>query len=223
MTTRVDPGSQLIELPRFLCNEPSPQSELTRVPVFIIGMVCGAVVLGGLAFVARDAVLPLIGGIAGRVSTSREGVPAPKIGPVMTINAVDDQKFQIRWHTGSLVIKEARSAVLAIVDGGPPQRIPLDGPQLGAGMFTYKEPGARVDARLTIVTAEGGFVEAATTFLGLPAMAEGERVLANTGAAALARQKTQLRRQLDEQIAQNKTLQAQLDRLRQRHAVDTAP
>ena len=141
----------------------------------------------------------------------------------MTINAVDGQKFQIRWDTGSPVIKEARSAVLAIVDGGPPQRIPLDGPQIGAGTFTYKEPGARVDARLTIVTAEGGFVEAATTFLGLPAMAEGERVLANTGAAALARQKTQLRRQLDEQIAQNKTLQAQLDRLRQRHAVDTAP
>jgi proteasome lid subunit RPN8/RPN11 len=78
MTTRVDCGSQLIELPRFLRNEPSPQSELTRVPVFIIGMVCGAVALGGLAFVARDAVLPLIGGLAGRVSTSRERAPTPK-------------------------------------------------------------------------------------------------------------------------------------------------
>jgi hypothetical protein len=123
-------------------------------------MVCLAVALGGLTYLARDAVWPLLGGLAGRVS--------PGIGPTMTINAIDDQEFEIRWDTGSPAIREARSAVLAIMDGGVAQRIPLDRPQLQKGAFAFRKHSARVDARLTIVTADGNSVEAATMLLGLP-------------------------------------------------------
>jgi proteasome lid subunit RPN8/RPN11 len=217
---RVDSGSELI-VPRFLCNEPPPQAGWNRVPVFVIAMVCLALALGGLVYVARDAVSPLISGLAGRLSPS--GGPAPRIGPAMTIKAIDDQEFQIRWDTGSPAVQEARSAVLAIVDGGMAQRIPLDGPHLQAGAFTFRKHSVRLDFRLTIVTAEGGSVEAATTFLGPLSMAEGEPAPANAGAATLATQNAQLRQQLDEQIARNKTLQVQLDQLRQRRATDAGP
>jgi hypothetical protein len=121
-------------------------------------MVCLAVALGGLAYVARDAAWPLLGGLVGRVS--------PGIGPAMTITAIDDQEFQIRWDTGSPAIREARSAVLAIMDGGVAQRIPLDMRHLQDGAFAFRKHSARVDARLTIVTADGNSVEAATIFLG---------------------------------------------------------
>ena len=217
---RVDSGSQLIELRRFLHNDPPLHAGRTRVPVFVIGMVC-LIAPGGLAYVARDAVLPWISGLAGRVSPS--GDPDPRIGPAMTIKAIDDQEFQIRWETGSPAIQEARSAVLAIVDGGVAQRIPLDGPQLQAGAFTFRKHSARTDFRLTIVTAEGSSVEAATTFLGPLSMAAGEPASANAGAFTLATRNAQLRQQLDEQVARNKALQAELDQLRQQRATDAGP
>jgi proteasome lid subunit RPN8/RPN11 len=215
---RVDSGSRVIELPSFLRNESRTQAGWTRVPVFVIGMVCLALALGGLAYAARDAVLPRIGGLAGRISKSRVVGRPPRIGPAMTIKAMDDQEFQIRWDTGSPAIREARSAVLAIVDGGVAQRIPLDGPQLRAGAFTFRKHSARTDFRLTIVTADGGSVEAATMLLVPPSMAEEEHTSANASAAPLARQIAQLHRQLDEQVARNKTLQEQLDRLHQQRA-----
>jgi hypothetical protein len=123
-------------------------------------MMCLAVAFGGLVYVARDAGFPLISKLAGRVS--------PGIGPTMTINAIGDQEFQIRWDTGSPAIREARSAVLAIVDGGVAQRIPLDRPHLQNGAFAFRKHGARLDARLTIVTVNGNSVEGATMLLGLP-------------------------------------------------------
>jgi hypothetical protein len=216
---KVDSEPRVIELPRFLRNEPPPRTEWSRVPLFLIAMLCLAIALGGFAFVARDAVLPYIGAFAGRVLTSPAAGPPPRIGPAMSINAIDNLgQLQIRWDTGSHAVQAARSAVLSIVDGGPPQRIPLDGPHLEAGVFTYKKHGARVDARLTIFTSEGSSVEAATTFLGPPSVAEPEPAPSNAPAAALAKQNAQLRRQLDEQIARNKTLQAQLDRLRKQRA-----
>jgi proteasome lid subunit RPN8/RPN11 len=151
-------GSQLSDLLRFWRTPRHVGG--TRVPVFVIGMVCLAVALGGVAYVARDAVWPWLGRLAGRVS--------PGIGPAMTINAIDDQEFQIRWDTGSPVIREARSAVLAIADGGEAQHIPLDGRHLQNGAFTFRKHSARVDVKLTIVTANGTSVEAATMLLGLP-------------------------------------------------------
>lgn len=183
-------------------------------------MMC-LVALGGLVYVVRDAVLPWISGLASRVSPS--GGPVPRIGPALTIKAIDDQEFQIRWVTGSPAIQEARSAVLAIVDGGVAQRIPLDGPQLQSGAFAFRKHSARMDFRLTIVTAEGSSVEAATTFLGPLPMAEGEPAPANASAVTLARQNSQLRQQLDQQVARNKTLQVQLHRLRNQRASDSAP
>jgi hypothetical protein len=149
----VNSGSQLIELLRFWRNEPPLQAGWTRVPVFVIGLAGLALALGGLAYVARDALLPWISGLAGRVSPS--GDPDPRIGPAMTIKAIDDQEFQIRWETGSPAIQEARSAVLAIVDSGVAQRIPLDGPHLQAAAFTFKKHSARMDFRLTIILAFG--------------------------------------------------------------------
>jgi len=217
---RADSRSQVIELPRFLRNEPPLPGGWPRVPVLIIGMMY-LVALGGLAYVAHDAVLPWISGLAGRVSPS--GGRAPRIGPAMTIKAIDDQEFQVRWDTGSPAIQEARSAVLAIVDGGVAQRIPLDGLQLQAGAFTFRKHSARMDFRLTIVTAEGSSVEAATTFLGSLSMAAGEPAPANAGTVTLATQNAQLRQQLDEQVARNKTLQVELSRLRQQRVNNTAP
>ena len=149
-------------------------------------MVC-LIAFGGLAYVARDGVWSLLGGLAGRVSKFGMVGRQPRIGPVMTIQAIDDQEFQIRWDTGSPAMQQARSAVLAIVDGGVVQRIPLDGPHLRAGAFTFRKHSARVDFRLTIVTADGNSVEAATIFLGPPSMAEEEPAPANAGAATLAR------------------------------------
>jgi proteasome lid subunit RPN8/RPN11 len=216
---RVDSGSNLIELPHFLRIEAPRQAGRTRVPVFVIGMVC-LIAPGGLAYVARDAVLPWISGLAGRVSSS-SGL-APRIGPAMTIKAIDDQEFQIRWDTGSPAIQEARSAVLAIVDAGVAQRIPLDRPHLQAGAFTFRKHSARMDFRLTIVTAEGSSVEAATTFLGPPPRVEAPAP-ENGSAATLATQNAQLSRQLDKQIERNKTLQVELDQLRQQPAMDTGP
>jgi hypothetical protein len=217
----VDTGSQVIELPRFLRNEPPAHAVRTRVPGFVIGMVGLALTLGGLAYLARDAVLPWISRIARRVSPS--GGSGPRIGPSMTIKAIDDQEFQIRWDTGSPAIQEARSAVLAIVDGGIAQRIPLDAAHLQAGAFTFRKHSARMDFSLTIVTAEGSSVEAATTFLGPFSMAVGEPASANAGAATLAMQNAQLRQQLGEQVARNRTLRVRLDRLRQQRATDTGP
>src|SRR5262249_10169229 len=112
---RADSASPFIEPPRFLRNGPRPQAGWTRVPVFVIGMVGLALALGWIAYVPRDAVLTWITRLAGRVSPS--GGPAPRIGPAMTIGAIDDQEFQVRWDIGSPAIQEARSAVLAIVDG----------------------------------------------------------------------------------------------------------
>jgi proteasome lid subunit RPN8/RPN11 len=220
---RVDSRSRVIELRCFLRNESRPQAGWTRVPVFVIGMVSLALALGGLAYTARDAVLPRIGGLAGRISKSRAVSRSPRIGPALTVKAIDDQECQIRWDTGSPALQKARSAVLAIVRGGVAQRIPLDGPNLRAGAFTFRKYSARMDFRLTIVTADGGSVEAATMLLVPPSMAEEEHTTANAGAAPLARQIAQLRRQLDEQVAQNKTLQKQLGRLRQQGARDDAP
>jgi hypothetical protein len=141
----------------------------------------------------------------------------------MSINAIDDLgQLQIRWDTSSPAVRAARSAVLSIMDGGPPETIPLDRPHLQTGVFTYKRHGARVDARLTILTVEGGSLDAATTFLGPPLPADFEPIPAKGSAAALAKQNAQLRRQLGEQIARNKSLQAQLDRLRKR-AKKTGP
>jgi proteasome lid subunit RPN8/RPN11 len=221
LVRRVDSGSQLIELPRFLGKEAPPQAGWSRVPVFVIGMVCLAVAVGGLVFVVRDSVSPLISGLAGRVSPSCGR--APRIGPAMTIKAINGQEFQIRWDTGSPAIQDARSAVLAIVDGGVAQRIPLDGSQLQAGAFNFRKHSARVDFRLTIVTAKGSSVEAATIFLGPLSVPEGEPAPANAGAATLATQNAQPRRQVDGQVARNKTLHVQLDQLRQEHAKDTVP
>ena len=214
-------GSE-VELPRFLRTEPPPQAEWTRIPLFIVAMLFLVVALGGLVFVARDALMPSLRAVARRVSAPRTASPAARIGPAMSISAVDDLgQLQIRWDTGSRSVRAARSGVLSIADGGPPQRIPLDGPQLQAGVFTYKRHGARVDARLTIVTAEGSSVDAATTFLGPPVVEEAEPAGSTASVAALAKQNAQLRRQLDEQIARNKTLQAQLDRLRKQRAKKT--
>ena len=218
---RMDSRFQLIELPRFLSNEPPLHSGRTRIPVLFIGMVGLALALGGLAYVARDALLPWISWIAGRVSPS--GGPVVGIGPAMTIKAIDDQEFQIRWDTGSPAIREARSAVLAIVDGGVAQRIPLDAAHLQAGALTFRKHSARMDFRLTIVTAEGRSVEAATTFLGPVSMAVGEPASANAGVVTLAMQNAQLRQQLDEQVARNRTLRVRLDRLRQQRATDAEP
>jgi hypothetical protein len=212
-----------VELPRFLRNEPPPQSEWTRVPLFIAAMLFLFVALGGLVFVAGDAVSPrmraYLHSFAGRASTRPAGAPPARIGPAMSIAAVDNLgQLQIRWDTGLPSVQEARSAVLSIIDGGPPQRIALDAPNLKAGAFTYKRHAARVDAQLSIVTAEGASVEAGTTFLGPPILEEEEAIPSNLSPGALAKQNAQLRRQLDEQIARNKTLQAQLDRLRKRAA-----
>jgi hypothetical protein len=220
---RVDPAPQ-VELPRFLRNEPPPRAEWTRVPLFIAAMVCLAIALGGFALVARDAVLRSLRTFTRRASTSRATSAPLRIGPAMSINAVNDLgQLQIRWDTSSPSVQAARSGVLSIVDGGPAQRIPLDGSQVQAGTFTYKRSGARVDARLSILTAEGSYVEAATTFLGPPPVEEPEPVLSKAPAGNLAKQNAQLRRQLDEQIARNKTLQAQLDRLRKQRAKKTGP
>jgi hypothetical protein len=49
------------------------------VPVFIVGMAYLAVSLGGLAYVACNVYWRLIDGLARRVSTSREGDPAPRL------------------------------------------------------------------------------------------------------------------------------------------------
>ena len=142
----------------------------------------------------------------------------------MSINAVDDLgQLQIRWDTSSPSIRAAQSGILSIVDGGPPQRIPLDRPQVQAGTFTYKRTGARVDARLTILMADGSSVDAATTFLGPPVIEEAESAASNAPPAVLAKQNAQLRRQLEEQIARNKTLQTQLERLRKQRAKKTGP
>jgi proteasome lid subunit RPN8/RPN11 len=214
-------GSE-VELPRFLRNEPPPQAEWTRIPLFIVAMLFLVVALGGLVFVARDAMLPSLRAVARRVSTPRTASPSARIGPAMSISAIDDLgQLQIRWDTASRSVRAGRSGVLSIVDGGPPQRIPLDGPQLQAGAFIYKRHGARVDARLTVVTAEGSSVDAATTFLGPPVVQEAEPAVSTGSAAALAKENTQLRQQLDEQITRNKTLQAQLDRLRKQRAKKT--
>lgn len=214
-------GSE-VELPRFLRNEPPPQAEWTRIPLFIAAMLFLAVALGGLVFVARDALLPSLRAAARRVSTPRTASPAARIGPAMSISAVDDLgQLQIRWDTASRSVRAGRSGVLSIVDGGPPQRIPLDGSQLEAGAFIYKRHGARVDARLTIITVEGSSVDAATTFLGPPLVEEAEPAVSRGSAADVAKENTQLRRQLDQQIARNKTLQAQLDRLRKQRAKKT--
>jgi proteasome lid subunit RPN8/RPN11 len=220
---RVDPASQ-VELPRFLRSEPPQRAEWTRVPLFIAAMLFLAIALGGFAFVARDAVLHSLRTLTRRASTSRATRPPLRIGPAMSINAVNELgQLQIRWDTSSPSVQAARSGVLSIVDGGPPQRIPLDGPQVQAGTFSYKRNGARVDARLSILTAEGSSIEAATTFLGPPPVEEPEPVLSKVPAASLAKQNAQLRRQLDEQITRNKNLQAQLDRLRKQRAKKTDP
>ena len=84
----------------------------------------------------------------------------------MTISAIDDEEFQIQWDTGSPSIQEVRSAAPAIVDGGVAQHIPLDAAHLQAGVFTFRKHSARMDFRLTIITAKGNSVEGATTFLG---------------------------------------------------------
>jgi proteasome lid subunit RPN8/RPN11 len=208
-----------VELPRFLRNEPPPQAEWSRVPLFIMAMLFLAIALGGLVFVARDAVLPSLRTFARRVTNPPAARPAARIGPSMSISAMDDLgQLQIRWDTASRSVRAGRSGVLSIVDGGPPQRIPLDEPSLQAGAFIYKRHGARVDARLTILTADGSSVDAATTFLGPPVVEEAETAASTAPPADLAKQNAQLRRQLDEQIARNKTLQAQLDRLRKQRA-----
>lgn len=219
---RADPGRQGVEIPRFLSDEAAPQTEWTRVPIRILGIVCLVLVaLGTLAFVERDAVVASIGGLASRVVASREAGQSPGIGPAMSINADYEGQLEIRWDTSSPALQAPRSAVLSIVDGGSVQRLPLDGAHLHAGAVTYTKHGVRVDARLTIVTAEGTSIEAATTFLGAPTPTEEEKAsteekaaAAGTGAPALAKQNVQLRRQLDEQIARSKSLQTQLDRLR---------
>jgi proteasome lid subunit RPN8/RPN11 len=218
---RLDPTG--VELPRFLRNEPPPQSGWTRVPLFIAAMLFLFVALGGLVFVAGDAVFPRLRAFLHRSSTRASTRPAgatpARIGPAMSIAAVDNLgQLQIRWDTGLPSVQEAQSAVLSIMDGGPPQRFPLDVPHLRAGAFTYKRHGARVDVRLSILSAEGGSVEAATTFLGPPLAEEADAVPSDLPAAALAKQNAKLRRQLDEQIARNKTLQAQLERLRKQRA-----
>ena len=150
---RVDPTG--VELPRFLRNEPPPQSEWTRVPLFIAAMLFLFVALGGFVFVAGEAVSPrvraFLHSFAARASTRPAGAPPARIGPAMSITAIDNLgQLQIRWDTGLPSVQEARSAVLSIMDGGPPQRIPLDAPHLRAGAFTYKRHGARVDAGLSI-------------------------------------------------------------------------
>jgi len=185
--------------------------------------VCLAVVaLVALAFVARNAVA-WIGGRSGRVLTSTASGPS-RIGPAMSINAIDPQgQVQIRWDTSSQAVLEARSAVLAIVDGGSVQRIALDVPHLRSGAFTYVRQGPRVDARLTILTSDASSVEAATTFLGAPQATPAEAGAANLAPAALAKHNVQLRRQLDEQIARTKSLQAQLDWIRRQRAKNGAP
>jgi proteasome lid subunit RPN8/RPN11 len=220
---RVDPGPH-VELPRFLREEPPRQAAWTRVPLLIATMLCLAIALGGFAFVARDAVSHSLRAFTRRASTSRAASLPLRIGPAMSINAVDTfGQLQIRWDTSSPSVQAARSGVLSIVDGGPPQRIPLDGPHVQAGTFTYKRNGARVDARLSILTAEGSSVEAATTFLGPPPVEEAEPAPAKAPAGSLAKQNAQLRRQLDDEIARNKTLQAQLDRLRKQRPKKTGP
>jgi hypothetical protein len=223
---RVDSESKRIELPRFLRYEPHPQTDRSRAPLFIVlifAIPCLAIAFGALAFGAGDAVLPLIRNFARRFTTTRAASPQARIGPAMSINAIDALgQVQIRWNTSSSAIQAARSAVLSIVDGGPPQSIPLDGPHLQAGAFTYKRHGTRVDARLTLVTAGGSSVETSTTFLGPPTV-EAEPAPVHVGAGALAEQNARLRRQLDEQIARNKTLQAQVDRLHKQHPPKKGP
>jgi proteasome lid subunit RPN8/RPN11 len=211
---RLDSGTQVIELPSFLRTQPPPSARWTRVPRIIGTVLVAVVALGTLALVAKEAVLASIGARPGRARTSTVSGQF-RIGPAMSINAIDNQgQLQIRWDTGSQAVREARSAVLAIVDAGSAQRIPLDVPHLQAGAITYKRHGTRVDARLTILTAEASSVEAATTFLGAPPATDAEASVGSVGAAALARQNVQLRRELDEQIARTKSLQARLDWIR---------
>jgi hypothetical protein len=220
---RVDPAPQ-VEIPRFLRGEPPPESGWTRIPLFVVAMLCLAVALGGFAFVARDAALPSLRALVRRISKSSPASPSARLGPAMSISAIDNLgQVQIRWDTGSRSVRVARSAVLSIVDGGPPQRISLDASQLQAGTFIYKRHGARVDARLSILTPDGSSIQAATTFLG-PSVAEpAEPGPPTVPMGSLAKQNAQLRQQLDEQIARNKTLQAQLDRLRKQRAKKTSP
>jgi len=139
----------------------------------------------------------------------------------MTIN---DEEFQIRWDTGSPAVKKG-----ALRGPGEPRWWPARSEFRWIGReWGLEHSPVRNQARVWMPSyhcySQGGLRRGRNHVPGASREGRGGTRPGESQRSRFGQTGgTQARRQLDEQIAQNKTLLAELDRLREQHANDAAP
>jgi proteasome lid subunit RPN8/RPN11 len=223
-------------LPRRFKPRPEPEPEREperpvvehRLPAFAVekkpsgrGKIVAWIVLGAAATLAilfgavktREMWIPKL------TTAARPPVEVPLPPPSMGLKTGDrDGQLEIDWDRLSILIRQGVSARLEISDGSAaPQSIPLDGPHLQAGVFTYGRQSEKVDVKLIVRNSEGKEAVEATTYIGkLPDRKppeESEEV--RKAREAMAAQAAKLKADLNFQAAKTRKLEKQLQELRQ--------
>ncbi len=88
--------------------------------------------------------------------------------PALALHAFDQGgQLRVEWDGATLAVREAKSGLLEINDGGEKVSIPLDREHLLSGGIGYARRTADVDVRLK-VTGSGGTAQEVTRFVGPP-------------------------------------------------------
>jgi proteasome lid subunit RPN8/RPN11 len=104
---------------------------------------------------------------------SRSLWQADKAPQALSLRAYDqDGQLRVEWDRAAAPVRQARSGVLEIVDGGEKVNIPLDREHLVSGGISYARRTGDVDLRLK-VTGSGGTAREVTRFVGSPPKSQG--------------------------------------------------
>jgi len=192
-------------LPKFL---DVPQARSRRWPKVAIALIAGFA-LGAGGYLKRDLWLP-------RILPMTHGAPAPAPPPSLGLNTFDIVgQLQIRWDRNSTAVQHAADGLLTINTGGPaPQEFALDKAHLLSGIFTFGRQTERVDVSLGITQADGRVAREITTFIGkLPDPKAAEDPQIKEQRDNLSKQVTNMRTDLDAEIARNTKLRKTVDQL----------
>jgi proteasome lid subunit RPN8/RPN11 len=151
----------------------------------------------------------------------------PTASDAIELNAIDHTgQLQVRWNGAAPAVRSASGGSLLILDGTVTVNVPLDGPHVQSGAFTYLRKADRVDVTLALAQPGGKEMRVATLFTGAPppkaaisAPAPAPETASPPAVStaerdALRKENAGLKIELARQIDRNKLLEKGLEELR---------